>query len=124
MSWFVKLHDKEDHAELAIRADDIRAIYDIDIESGTQICFDSYNKMESIYVEESVSEILRVGFENARKEERSGKWIETEYEDCWRGRLSKCSICKNKMVGTPKFCPDCGAFMWEDKGNENRERLP
>ena len=58
MSNFIKLHDKDDHAEFAIRVDNIREIYDIDIKSGTKICFDSYNHMESFCVEENVSEIL------------------------------------------------------------------
>ena len=60
MSDFIKLHDKDDHAEFAIRADSIREIYDTGIESGTQVCFDSYNCMEDIYVDESVSEVLRL----------------------------------------------------------------
>ena len=60
MSDFIKLHDKDDHAEFAIRADNIREIYDTGIESGTQICFDSFNSMNDMYVEESVSEILRL----------------------------------------------------------------
>ena len=60
MSDFIKLHDKDDSAELAIRAESIREIYDTGIESGTQVCFDSWNSMESLYVEESVSEVLRL----------------------------------------------------------------
>ena len=60
MSDFIKLHDKGDHAEFAIRAHAIREIYDTGIKSGTQVCFDSDNGMNDIFVEESVSELLRL----------------------------------------------------------------
>ena len=60
MSDFIMLHDKNDHAEFAIRAANIREIFDTGIQSGTQACFDSGNNMSDMYVEESVSEILRL----------------------------------------------------------------
>ena len=43
---------------------------------------------------------------SAQPERKKGKWIYT-----WYGKEYRCSICGGIMIGTPKYCSDCGAEM-------------
>ena len=87
-----------------------------------------YNKCLELFkdlkIAESIYRYLCEGIEEceyAEPERKKGKWI-------WQGSISEgcwvCSECKHKFYqgyGNENFCPNCGAKMDEEGGDENVE---
>jgi uncharacterized OB-fold protein len=49
------------------------------------------------------------------KKERVAKWTATPYFDEQYGICYTCSNCGSDTIGTPNYCPNCGAEMTVDK---------
>lgn len=74
------------------------------------IAFDGHEFILSVEFKESLFMAIR-----ALENHSAGKWISAECFDEIYGKAYDCSNCGHGVIGTPNYCPYCGAYMGGDE---------
>ena len=71
-----------------------------------------------------LAEAVEMGIKALEEERPHGEWIDDDINSNEKYHFFKCSVCGGDGVPRCNFCPNCGAKMVEEEGEQNdRERM-